>query len=99
MTENLSGVIFIDKAPNLTSTTVVRKIKKSLHISRVGHLGTLDPFATGLLPIMIGTTNRLSDEFMHLDKQYLFTITLGIETDTLDSTGSIIQESVVPILS
>lgn len=96
---NLSGMLFIDKAANLTSTVVVRQIKKNLNLSRIGHLGTLDPFATGLLPIMIGSTTRLATELMNFDKEYLFTIQLGIETDTLDPTGTMIKKSDVPSLS
>lgn len=95
----LSGMIFVDKPRNVTSTAVIRKIKKSLHISRVGHLGTLDPFASGLLPVMVGTTTRLADDLMHSDKQYLFTIQFGIETDTLDPMGTTIQTESVPDLS
>lgn len=94
----LSGLLLIDKSANLTSTAVVRKIKKTLNISRVGHLGTLDPFATGLLPIMIGSATRLSTELMDFDKEYLFTIQLGIETDTLDPTGQIIKRQDAPTL-
>ncbi len=92
----LSGFILIDKPVGCTSTTIVRKIKKIFNIKRVGHLGTLDPFATGLLPIMIEGSTRLSEDLMDTDKQYLFTIQLGIETDTLDSTGQIINRASVP---
>lgn len=95
---NLSGILFIDKPPNVTSTVVVRQIKKNLNLSRIGHLGTLDPFATGLLPIMVGSTTRLATELMACDKEYLFTIQLGIETDTLDPTGTVIKNCDVPNL-
>lgn len=92
-------MIFVDKTANSTCTAVVRQIKKMLNVERVGHLGTLDPFATGLLPIMVGSTTRLSTELMNLNKEYLFTIQLGIETDTLDPTGAITKTKEVPDLS
>ncbi|MES2614236.1 MAG: tRNA pseudouridine(55) synthase TruB, partial [Bdellovibrionota bacterium] len=61
-----------------------------------GHLGTLDPFASGLLPILIGGVTRLSDEMMDGKKQYLFQIKLGIETDTLDTAGQVVKTQPVP---
>jgi len=95
--EQISGLLLIDKSKNIPSTHVVRCIKRNLHQKKVGHLGTLDPFATGLLPIMIGSSARLCDELMGLDKTYLFEIQLGIETDTLDSTGKTIKTADVSI--
>jgi tRNA pseudouridine55 synthase len=71
-------------------------MRKILNIDKVGHLGTLDPFATGLLPVLIGGATRLSDEIMDGKKQYLFTISLGTETDTLDYSGRVINEAAVP---
>lgn len=92
---NLSGLILIDKDAGITSHKVVSSMRKLLNIEKIGHLGTLDPFATGLLPILVGGTTKLSDELMNGKKQYLFTILLGIETDTLDSAGNIISRGSV----
>lgn len=91
-----SGLILVDKGAHLTSHAVVSYIRRTLNIKSVGHLGTLDPFATGLLPILIGGATKLADEIMSNTKQYLFTIKLGEETDTLDLTGQVIKTEVVP---
>ena len=94
--ENLTGLILIDKAAGLSSYDIVRKVKKSLNIKKVGHFGTLDPFATGLLPIAVGSSTRLSEYLLEKDKKYIFTIELGKETDTLDAYGKIVKEAPVP---
>lgn len=95
------GLLLIDKSPGFTSHHVVAYMRKLLKNStgfdiKVGHLGTLDPFASGLLPILIGGVTRLSDEMMDGKKQYLFQIKLGIKTDTLDTAGQIIETLPVP---
>ncbi len=95
-TSSLSGLILVDKAAGLTSHAVVSSVRKILKMDKVGHLGTLDPFATGLLPILVGGSTRLSDEIMDGKKQYLFTISLGKETDTLDYSGQVVAEAEVP---
>lgn len=96
-----SGLLLIDKSPGFTSHHVVAAIRKTLKNSldkdvKVGHLGTLDPFASGLLPILIGGVTRLTDEMMDGKKQYLFQIKLGVETDTLDTAGQVIKTAPVP---
>lgn len=90
------SLILVDKPAGPTSHAVVATIKRALKADKVGHLGTLDPFASGLLPIMIGNTARLSDEAMDGRKGYLFTIGFGQETDTLDPTGRVILEAALP---
>lgn len=92
----LSGLLLIDKATGVTSHSVVAAVRRELKVERVGHLGTLDPFASGLLPVLVGNATRLSDVLMDGQKQYLFTIKLGSETDTLDTTGLIVEEKEVP---
>lgn len=94
--QNLCGFILIDKQPGMTSHFVVSRVKKTLKTDKVGHLGTLDPFASGLLPIMIGGATRLADEVMDGKKGYLFDITFGVETDTLDLAGAVVKEQPVP---
>jgi len=90
------SLLLIDKPEGPTSHAVVSLVKRTLKADKVGHLGTLDPFASGLLPIMIGNTARLSDEAMDGKKGYLFTIGFGRETDTLDPTGRVIAEADLP---
>lgn len=98
--------MLVDKPAGPTSHDIVSSIRQLFKkvvgygdVPKVGHLGTLDPFATGLLPIMIGGATKLSEQFMNGNKQYLFTIQLGKETDTLDPSGKVISEREVPPLS
>ncbi len=92
------GVLIVDKEEGETSFSVVRKVKKLLEMSKVGHAGTLDPFATGLLLVLVGQGTKLSPYLMAGDKTYLGTLTLGIETDTLDRTGRVTAVKPVPKL-
>lgn len=93
---NLCGMILVDKPVGMTSHQIVSYFRKNLPVEKVGHLGTLDPFASGLLPILLGGATRLSDEILGSKKQYLFTIQLGTETDTLDIQGKPIATAPVP---
>jgi tRNA pseudouridine55 synthase len=90
------GVLIVDKEEGETSFSVVRKVKKLLQVSKVGHAGTLDPFATGLLLVLIGKGTKLSPYLMAGEKTYLGTLTLGTETDTLDRTGRVTNVKPVP---
>jgi tRNA pseudouridine55 synthase len=94
----MDGIIVIDKPGGITSAEVVRRIKAKVKPARVGHLGTLDPFATGVLPIMIGEATKLAPMLEGGDKVYEGTIKLGVETDTLDRDGKVIREAPVPTL-
>lgn len=87
----MDGIILINKTRGCTSHDVVNKIKHLLN-EKVGHTGTLDPNATGLLPILIGQGTKLSYYLINHDKEYEVTLKLGIKTDTADSEGSIIEE-------
>jgi tRNA pseudouridine(55) synthase len=91
---NLDDVVFalIDKPEGLTSQECVSKIKKALHCSKVGHGGTLDPFATGALPIFFESWTRLASLFAFADKRYQATLSLGQKTDTGDKTGTVISK-------
>ena len=98
----MSGVINIDKPAGWTSHDVVAKIRSLLKrngILRVGHTGTLDPMATGLLPICFGAATKLSALLMNGDKEYDVTCRLGQETDTGDRTGKVIQSCEPPLFS
>ena len=92
----MDAVLIVDKPAGITSAEVVRQIKARVRPDRVGHLGTLDPFATGLLPIMIGEATKLAPFLQNGEKEYEGVIRLGIETDTLDRTGAEIQTAEVP---
>ncbi|MBN2364814.1 MAG: tRNA pseudouridine(55) synthase TruB [Calditrichaeota bacterium] len=94
------GFIFnINKPKSWSSFDVVRKIRKITSIKKVGHAGTLDPFATGVLIILAGRATKLSDKLMNLPKEYEAEILLGKTTDTLDDTGTICGTEPVPDLN
>jgi tRNA pseudouridine55 synthase len=95
----MDAVLIVDKPAGITSAEVVRQIKARVRPARVGHLGTLDPFATGLLPILIGEATKLAPFLQDGEKEYEGVIRLGIETDTLDRTGTETQTAEVPALS
>jgi len=94
-----SGVLIIDKPEGITSHGVVQRVKKALGARKCGHAGTLDPFATGVLVVMINDATRLAPYLTELDKRYRAVVKLGAETDTLDRTGKIHQECPVPHLT
>jgi tRNA pseudouridine55 synthase len=84
-----SGIIVIDKPESISSAGVVAAVKKRLKAKKVGHTGTLDPFATGVLVCCINKATRLADFFLKGNKKYEAVLHLGIETDTQDATGNI----------
>ena len=90
----LDGIIIVNKEQGYTSNDVVQIVKKTFN-EKVGHTGTLDPMATGVLPILIGKGTLLSKYLINHDKIYVATLKLGIKTDTGDITGDIINESKV----
>ncbi len=92
----MDGIILIDKPAGITSAEVVRRIKARVKPDRVGHLGTLNPFATGVLPIMVGEATKLAPMLEGGEKVYQGIIKLGVETDTLDRDGKIVREAPVP---
>lgn len=83
------GFLLIDKEPGLTSAAVISRIKKKFHLDKIGHAGTLDPFATGLLVALIGNATRLSDYVMGGRKVYSGIIALGASSSTDDCTGTL----------
>lgn len=87
----MNGIILIDKGKGCTSHDVVNKVKYIVN-EKVGHTGTLDPNATGLLPILIGQGTKLSSYLINHSKEYEVTLKLGVKTDTADSEGNIIDE-------
>ena len=91
----MNGIIIINKESDFTSRDVVNIIGKKFHTKKVGHAGTLDPLATGVLVVCVGTSTKLVELLTSHDKEYIAEITLGTLTDTLDSTGRIIKEEEV----
>lgn len=89
MTNPLSGFFIVNKPSGITSFTVIRHIKRVLQVRRVGHCGTLDPLATGVLVVVCGTATRRQEEFMALPKTYRAVVRLGTTTDTGDITGTV----------
>jgi len=94
----MNGIILIDKPKEYTSHDVVAIVKK-ISKEKVGHTGTLDPNATGVLPLLIGKATGISKYLINHDKTYIGTLKLGIKTDTADSEGKVIEEKEVPKLS
>ena len=84
------GVLVLDKPTGLTSHDVVKEVKIRLGASKVGHSGTLDPFATGVLILLINRATKLAPFLLDQDKRYRFTVNFGVETDTQDSTGRVV---------
>lgn len=91
----MNGILNINKGLGLTSFDAVRKIKKIAHTKKVGHTGTLDPEASGVLPICIGGATKFADYIMKDDKVYRATLRLGIVTDTYDKEGAVLRTSEV----
>jgi tRNA pseudouridine55 synthase len=92
------GVLLVDKAEGMTSHDVVALVRRKLQVRKVGHCGTLDPIATGLLLITVGRGTKVQDLLMSEDKEYVGTFVLGVTTDTQDRQGEVIQQRPVPAL-
>jgi len=88
----MEGILLIDKPKGITSRDVVNQSCKLLKTKKVGHTGTLDPIATGVLVLCVGKYTKLVDLITNYEKEYISTAKLGIETDTLDITGNVIRE-------
>ena len=92
----MNGILIVNKLKQYTSHDVVTKVKKICE-EKVGHTGTLDPMATGVLPLLLGQGTKLSKYLINHNKTYIATIQLGQKTDTLDSEGNIIEEKSVNV--
>ena len=88
----MNGVLVIDKPSGMSSFDVVRRVRRMVKTRRVGHAGTLDPLATGVLPVAVGNATRLIEYLMAGDKTYRATLKLGSVTDTQDSAGQVLEE-------
>jgi len=95
----LDGVLIVDKAPGMTSHDVVAIVRRALDTKKVGHCGTLDPLATGLLIVVIGRGTKIQDLLMSEDKEYVGTLKLGEMTDSQDADGVVMETRPVPELT
>lgn len=98
-TDAPEGILLVDKPQGITSHDVVSKMRRVFHIKKVGHAGTLDPMATGLLLILIGKATKASQYLMSMDKEYTGTVRLGQITDSQDADGEMVEERPVPELT
>src|SRR5687767_11858034 len=89
---DLSGILVVDKPAGWTSFDVVAFVRRRSGVKRVGHAGTLDPAATGVLTLLLGTATRLTEYLVDAGKAYRATVELGVETDTYDRDGTIVAE-------
>lgn len=96
MNHEKSGLVLLDKNPGVTSFQVLSPLKKTLGTMKVGHAGTLDKFAEGLLIVLIGKMTKLASLFTEYSKTYRTTVRFGLETDTLDPEGDVVKESGIP---
>src|SRR5207247_2769099 len=96
--QSSSGVLPVDKGAGLTSFQVVAHLRRVLRAAKIGHGGTLDPAATGVLPILIGEATKLTPYLVDLDKEYLATVRLGVSTDTQDLSGTVLETRPVPAM-
>lgn len=88
----MDGILVVNKPAGITSHDVVDRIRRRFNIKRVGHAGTLDPMATGVLVMLMGRATRLAARFIDDDKEYIATLFLGRRTDTQDSSGMVVEE-------
>ncbi len=92
MTTPLHGVLVVDKPSGMTSAKVVAMVKRGLGIKKIGHTGTLDPMATGVLPLCVGEGTKIAGYLLAADKDYEGEFVLGVQTDTLDREGKVTSE-------
>ncbi len=94
----IDGVLLVDKPQGITSHDVVDRVRRHFNLKKVGHCGTLDPMATGLLVLVLGRSTKLSDRLISEDKEYEGTLCLGVATDSQDADGRTIETRPVPKL-
>jgi tRNA pseudouridine55 synthase len=96
MSQNLSGILLINKPEGLSSQQVVSRVKRLLNIPKAGHTGSLDPMATGMLPVCLGRATKLCEYLLESDKFYRAELTLGAQTDSGDKHGKVIKNLPLP---
>ena len=95
----LQGLLLLNKALGPSSNQALQVIKKLFYVDKAGHTGTLDPLASGMLPICVGAATRYANYLLNADKTYRATIRLGQSTTTGDREGKIVSETALPLLS
>ena len=95
----MNGVLIVDKPQGKTSHAIVAAVRRLCKTRRVGHTGTLDPLATGVLPVCVGNATKAADMLTSSDKRYLAVFRLGMRTDTLDITGNVLEENTIAVTS
>ena len=93
----MNGVICINKPQDFTSFDVIAKMRGMTGVRKMGHAGTLDPMATGVLPLLLGTATKACDILPNEEKRYTAGFRFGVETDTQDSTGTVLSTSAIPV--
>lgn len=96
--DSINGVLLVDKGPDMTSHDVVAVARRCLGTKKIGHCGTLDPMATGLLILVAGTATKIQDLLMAEEKEYVGSLKLGVTTNSQDREGEVIEERPVPAL-
>ncbi len=95
---DIDGMLLLDKSPGMTSNGAVQRVKRLFQANKVGHTGSLDPIATGLLPLCLGEATKLSSFLLNTDKRYFTRVRLGRTTSTADTEGETLEEKPVPAL-
>ena len=93
---DFEGILLVDKPQGITSHDVVDRLRRKLRMKKIGHAGTLDPLATGLLIMLVGKATKVSQFLISLDKAYEGTFLLGVETDSQDADGEVVTEKPLP---
>lgn len=91
-----SGIVLLDKPSGISSNAVLQRVKRAFAAAKAGHAGTLDPLATGMLPILLGEATKIAGHLLHKDKAYQVVCRLGQSTDTYDAEGEVVAERPVP---
>ena len=93
---NFEGILLVDKPSGITSHDIVDRLRRKLKMKKIGHAGTLDPLATGLMIMLVGKATKVSQFLISLDKAYEGTFKLGVETDSQDSDGEVVETKDLP---
>jgi tRNA pseudouridine55 synthase len=96
VTGSFDGILIADKPEAMSSAHLVARVKRWGRLGKIGHAGTLDPFATGVMVLLINRATRLADFFLNGEKRYRATLRLGVGTDTQDATGTVIEQAPIP---
>ncbi|OYY12843.1 MAG: tRNA pseudouridine(55) synthase TruB, partial [Polynucleobacter sp. 35-46-11] len=99
MSVRIDGVVLLDKPAGMSSQGAVTAVKRAFNAEKAGHTGTLDPMATGLLPICLGEATKYSQDLLEADKTYIAQVKFGQRTDTGDAEGLVIEELPVPVFA